>query len=93
MMYSANVKDSENADRWLAALFYSIVHIGFGLSKANHNFHYNYKHPELPLKSLNWGAWGTVPLPDDRRLNAVRHSVFHAEFGWNDHREETPHFV
>ena len=26
LMYSANVKDSENADRWLAALSFSIVH-------------------------------------------------------------------
>ena len=26
LMYSTNVKDSENADRWLAALFSSIVH-------------------------------------------------------------------
>ena len=26
LMYTANVKDSENADRWLAALSSSIVH-------------------------------------------------------------------
>ena len=26
LMYSANVKDSENADRWLAALTSSIIH-------------------------------------------------------------------
>ena len=26
VQYSANVKDSENGDRWLAALFSAIVH-------------------------------------------------------------------
>ena len=32
-------------------------------------------------------------LPDDRRLYNASCCMSHAEFGRNDHREDTPHFI